>query len=627
MNLDSLRQACRDEALVRLGVALVVIALVCVLFSSLIPGFLLIMALHLSIFLLIGEPLNKCIAGSLIVSLTAVLLHALDFSPNFRPAVEALVYFVITGAAVGFFSKSLKDTIDSLNTENLYVKRELVRAREDLKRYRTREDSSREVQIEAESKLKSRMLRVSAVLTRVRELGGQLDYASILDSIEEILTGEVGARKFCILLNDESAGELFAVRMHGYDSETGPEVGSAAGSESCSAPNSIVIPLDESTLAGFSALHGATIVEEDARKDPALVGLLSKGRLKAVYCGPLVARERTIGIINIEQMDTPPDSYTANYIRTLLDALCTISGLTMANAKLFDQTRRDLVDVKRLSEEQIQKNMVMKDIFGRYVSKNLVNQILETDEDITLGGKKEHVVALFSDIRGFTSLCEANDASEIVELLNEYLTEMTQVIFKYDGTLDKFIGDAIMALFGVPIHFKDAHLRAVLTAVEMRTSLRGLQKKWAAGGKLNIDMGIGINCGLAIVGNIGSMDRMDYTAIGDTINLAARLEENAKRGEILISEAVYYRVRDYVEVEPMGSMQVKGKSEFVKVFNVLDVKREKLPALQMPGTLLENISDSFSDKKPQAKGSSDVETLRAIGNMSLSDMADSIEVI
>jgi adenylate cyclase len=132
----------------------------------------------------------------------------------------------------------------------------------------------------------------------------------------------------------------------------------------------------------------------------------------------------------------------------------------------------------------------------------------------------------------------------------------------------------------VPVKFKNPHLKSVLTALEMQARLKKLQQKWASAGKLNIDMGIGINCGMAIVGNIGSMDRMDYTAIGDTINLAARLEENAKRGEILISEAVFLKIRDYVVAEPRGPMQVKGKKQIVKTFNVVGVKKEALKVIE-----------------------------------------------
>jgi class 3 adenylate cyclase len=410
-------------------------------------------------------------------------------------------------------------------------------------------------------------MKVTQVLGKVKSLGGHLEYESILNNLSEILVKDAGAVRFAIFLHDEAKNELFSVKTYGY----GPRE-----SESRT-PVSIVVPVDDSSLLGVCVQTGSVIELEDVKTSPQLLGLLSKGVVKTVYAGPLQARDKIVGAINIEQAGP---GGIGKFERTLLDTVCTIAGLTMSNARLFDQTRKDLQNVKEISAKQRLKNLEIKDLFGKYVSKNLVDQLLSSGQEISLGGGKEHVVALFSDIRGFTTLCEGNEAEDIVELLNEYFSEMTEAIFKYDGTLDKFIGDAIMALFGVPVKFKNPHLKSVLTALEMQARLKKLQQKWASAGKLNIDMGIGINCGMAIVGNIGSMDRMDYTAIGDTINLAARLEENAKRGEILISEAVFLKIRDYVVAEPRGPMQVKGKKQIVKTFNVVGVKKEALKVIE-----------------------------------------------
>lgn len=545
--------AVRDEPLARVAVALAVVFLVGLVFSSIVPGALFLCAYMMIIFMLTGEAMNKALIGSGAVTFAAVMYYALGLTPSFKPSLLAMIIFMIMGFSVSFFAMPLKQASDSTRDENIYVKRELAKFKDDLRKRDLRDMASRSEAEKLEARLKDRIMKVTMVLAKVRDLGAELDYAAILDGIEDIIAGDVGATKFSIFLADHDKSELFPVKIHGYPEEY----------------MNLIVPLDGESLIGVSALRGAVIVEDEARTDTSLVGLLKKGPVKTLYAAPLVGKEKIMGVINIEE--TGPEGIS-KYNRTLLDTISTITGLTMNNARVFDQTREALGDMKKLSEEQLAKNASLREIFGRYVSKNLVNKIVDTGEEIALGGRKEHVVALFSDIRGFTTLCEANDASDIVELLNEYLTAMTEIIFKYDGTLDKFIGDAIMALFGVPIHQKDAHLKAVFTAVEMQISLKKLQKKWAAAGKLNIDMGIGIHCGMAIVGNIGSMDRMDYTAIGDTINLAARLEENAKRGQILISEAMYYKVRDEIVADSMGNLQVKGKSEWVKTFNVTGLR-------------------------------------------------------
>lgn len=555
MTVDSQKIATmvKEEPLARVAVAIAAVFLVGLIFSSIVPGYLFLCAYIVIIFMLTGEPMNKALIGAGAVTLASVMFYALGLTPAFKPALQAMIIFMILGFSVSFFAMPIRQSSDSMRDENIYIKREIAKLKDDLKKREQRDMTSRSEAGKLEARLKDRIMKVTMVLAKVRDLGAELDYSAILEVIEDIISGDVGATKFSVFLVDHDRAELFPVKIHGYPEEY----------------MKLIVPLKGESLIEVSAMRGAVIVEDEARTDTSLVGLMKKGPVKTLYAAPLMGKDRIMGVINIEE--TGPEGIS-KYNRTLLDTISTIAGLTMNNARVFDQTREALGDMRKLSEEQLAKNATLKEIFGRYVSKNLVNQIVDSGEEIALGGRKEHVVALFSDIRGFTTLCEGHDAAEIVELLNEYLTAMTEIIFKYDGTLDKFIGDAIMALYGVPIHQKDAHLKAVMTAVEMQASLKKLQKKWASAGKLNIDMGIGIHCGMAIVGNIGSMDRMDYTAIGDTINLAARLEENAKRGQILISEAVYYKVREEVVVESMGNLQVKGKSEWVKTFNVTSLK-------------------------------------------------------
>ncbi len=224
----------------------------------------------------------------------------------------------------------------------------------------------------------------------------------------------------------------------------------------------------------------------------------------------------------------------------------------------------------KVAVEEKEKRKI-KDVFSRYVSSNLVEELL--NQEIKLGGEKKEISVLFSDIRGFTSMSEKMQPEEVVAILNEYLTEMTDTIFKNMGTLDKFIGDAVMALFGTPAFYKDHALRALKTAFMMKGRLNDLNEKWISEGKNTLRIGIGINTGEVIAGNMGSMKRMEYTVIGDTVNLASRLESlNKDLGtEIIISSSTYEQVKDYVKVKKFTDIKVKGKEEYLTVYEALEL--------------------------------------------------------
>jgi adenylate cyclase len=157
---------------------------------------------------------------------------------------------------------------------------------------------------------------------------------------------------------------------------------------------------------------------------------------------------------------------------------------------------------------------------------------------------------------------------DMASLLSEYFTEMVECVFRHDGTLDKFLGDAVMAVFGAPMAHPDHSARAIRTAIAMQEGIVALNERRARDGKEPIAVGIGVSAGEAVAGTVGTEDRMEYTVIGDSVNLAARLESNAKPGQILISHRTYERVRDLVDARPLGRIRVKGKEEEVEVYEV-----------------------------------------------------------
>lgn len=211
--------------------------------------------------------------------------------------------------------------------------------------------------------------------------------------------------------------------------------------------------------------------------------------------------------------------------------------------------------------------------FKQYVAPQVVEQIAKKGEyELKLGGENRDIAVLFVDIRGFTPMSEGLQPEEVVEILNEYLSLTTNSIFKNGGTLDKFIGDATMAVFNAPFDLDDYIYRAVCTARDIAAGSDALKEKFMARFGKTVSFGIGVNCGPAVVGNIGCDFRMDYTAIGDTVNTAARLESNAKAGQILISDAVYSKLKDRLEVTEIGVIPLKGKSNEIFVYQVDKVK-------------------------------------------------------
>jgi adenylate cyclase len=214
-----------------------------------------------------------------------------------------------------------------------------------------------------------------------------------------------------------------------------------------------------------------------------------------------------------------------------------------------------------------QERHMLRDTFSRYVSPELCEEILKNPGLLALGGRRQAVTVLFADIRNFTSMSEAMAPEAVVEVLNTYFTEMVDLVFHYQGTLDKFVGDALMAVFGVPLPLPGAADKAVKCALAMQRHLKEMQ----AAGRTSIQgMRIGINTGEAIVGNIGSSKRMDFTVVGDVVNVAARLQELAKEleAETLISEATFQALEGPFQTRPEAAVILRGRKEPTAIYRL-----------------------------------------------------------
>jgi class 3 adenylate cyclase len=267
-------------------------------------------------------------------------------------------------------------------------------------------------------------------------------------------------------------------------------------------------------------------------------------RLEAAVLVPLTSKNGLIGILSLgERMNMQPYS---DKVYDSIKILCNQMVMAVENSKLSN----------------------LRYAFSRYVSHQLVDGILSNPEEIKLGGERRKVAILFADIRGFTAMAEHMKPEEVVDLLNTYLSGLTGIVFKFEGTLDKYIGDCVMAVFGAPItHYNDAE-RATITAIEMQNYVKEINTTRVKEGLPEVKIGIGINSGHVISGNMGSIDRMDYTVIGDVVNIAARLESLAGRGQILVTRDVYDEVKLVVDVDFVDTITVKGRAQPVDVYEV-----------------------------------------------------------
>ena len=208
-------------------------------------------------------------------------------------------------------------------------------------------------------------------------------------------------------------------------------------------------------------------------------------------------------------------------------------------------------------------------MFRRYVSPAVVDRLPENPDHLKLGGNRQEITILFADIRGFTHMAEPLPPEQLVDILNGYLSVAADAILKFEGTLDKFMGDAVMGLFNAPLAQDDHPFLAVKAALAMRTAVTQLHNRLPV--PLRLQYGIGIHTGEAVVGNVGTEQQMNFTAIGDAVNLAKRLQENAQGGQILLSGETYMRVREQVQVNPLLPVQVKGRQAFTEVWELVEL--------------------------------------------------------
>ncbi|MFL5496896.1 MAG: adenylate/guanylate cyclase domain-containing protein, partial [Gemmatimonadales bacterium] len=339
-------------------------------------------------------------------------------------------------------------------------------------------------------------MKLSMLLDVSQKLSAELDLEKLLRTVVDMTFEIMNVDRVTIVLRNEQTGELVPTisRSRLGDVHVQP------------VPRSIAEKVIEERIA---------VVSQNAAADSRFKGQsIVMQSVRSAMCSPLMASsDRVLGLLYVDNLSTP-DSFTDEDLQFLV-AFSGLAALGIKNSRYADQIRR---------EAMVRSN------FERYFAPNVAAEIAQQESATPLGGDRRPVTVLFSDVRGFTAIAESMQPDAIARLLSEYLSEMVEVIFEHGGTLDKFIGDAIMALWGAPIAHPGDPDSAIHAAVAMQRAIAELNQRWASQGRPEIGVGIGINHGDVFAGNIGSHRRLEYTVIGDAVNVAARLCAEAGPG-------------------------------------------------------------------------------------------------
>jgi adenylate cyclase len=297
-----------------------------------------------------------------------------------------------------------------------------------------------------------------------------------------------------------------------------------------------------------------SLLSTDAQSDTrlAMAHSIFVEKIHSIICVPLLSQDEVLGVIYFDCNNQLAALEAVDL--DLTNALASTVSMAIDNAKAHDQ---------------LVKEALARVAYGRFMPEHVVKEILANPGAFSLGGTNQEVTILFSDIRGFTSMAETLPPETLIQLLNKYFSAVTPIIFKHFGLLDKYIGDGMMALFGVPQAQEDAALNAVAAAVEMLRRVETLNSDLKNEGLPEIAVGIGINTGKVTVGYIGSEQRTDYSAVGDAVNLAARLEKQAQASQIVISETTLQNMGSIYPVRYLDDRAIKGKKDPVRLYEVI----------------------------------------------------------
>jgi adenylate cyclase len=457
------------------------------------------------------------------------------------------------------------DTGDESSLDATIVRQVPVRGTADIasRLSHTPPQGTSSLKIGGESAVVRQARKLDLLLDIARELTRQTEIDRLLEKVVDVTFQVMSVDRVAILLGDE-AGEL-SPRI-----SRSRVAGPAGPIAEWHVPRSIARKTVTERVAVFIENVPADLLFDE--------GTVLRHRIQSALCAPLLGGEGTVlGLIYLDNLGA-----THSFSEEDLDFLTAFSSMisvAIENSRLVERARREAVVLSN---------------FQRYFTPDLAAQIGGQEGAIQLGGAKRRVVVLFSDIRGFTPLSESMSPDGIARLLTDYFTEMVEIVFEHGGTLDKFIGDALMSLWGAPLARMDDADRAIGAAIAMQRALERLNEGWQSEGRPALSAGIGINVGEVFAGNIGSERRLEYTVIGDAVNTAARLCSEAAPAEILISDALYRELASPPPVTALPPLPLKGKARTVLVYRV-DWTEKRMPR---PVT---DVADATSTSETQTR--------------------------
>ena len=397
--------------------------------------------------------------------------------------------------------------------------------------------------------------QVAAAISSVMEVQPLLEM--IMEKSKEVMDAEASS----LMLLDEETQELC------FNVATG---------EKGAALKEIRLPLGKG-IAGWVAVHQEPLLVPDAYQDSRFNPEADKRsgfRTRSILCVPLMMQERMLGVVQVLNPKNK-DSFEEDDGQVFI-SFADHAAIAIENARLYEEIKQKALELRDALERE-RWLTIQREKLGKYVPKSVVEEI-ERDREQVLAASTRSIecTILFSDIKGFTSFTEANPASTMVEMLNQYHSEMTKIIDEQDGILDKFMGDGIMVVFLSKDEDDNHALRAVQCGIEMQNEVSKLDKQWIEQGLGHLSIRVGVNTGEVISGSIGSATRMDYTVVGDTVNVASRLESNGRPGGVLISDTVYRHIAGLVEAEQLEPIHVKNRVQPVDVY-LIDVLKLPTP--------------------------------------------------
>jgi adenylate cyclase len=382
---------------------------------------------------------------------------------------------------------------------------------------------------------------LSALYEMSKTLGSVFDLNAIFEKATDIIFRSTPADRVVALLaeqNDGEDGKLTPIAMRARDNRL------EAHARKLSIGRTITRKVMKDRVA---------LLSQDAASDEQFAGvdsIVSQG-VRSTICAPLMTETRVHGALYADRLD-PFAAFKPDDLE-LISAVAAQTAIAVENARAHE----------RLAREEVARAN-----YSRFLPEVVVKQMLENPDSFKLGGVSQTITILFADIRGFTRISEHAPPEKIVGLLNRYFSAMTDIIFAHGGTLDKYLGDGLMALFGAPTATPDDASNALNAAVAMQRRLLGINRELRDEGFPEIGVGMGLHTGEVIVGYIGSDRRSEYTAIGDTVNTSSRLESNARGGEILISDATAKAAHSRYKLQPREPIMVKNREQPVKLWEV-----------------------------------------------------------